>query len=113
MERLRQALLALLMTTGAQAAPPQSADQSLAPWFQSLRVPGSPWSSCCDSADCRFHEVRIQNEHYEVLSEGEWLPVHESAILDRTDNPTGHWVACIPPVTFPRRVICFIRQPGL
>lgn len=113
---MRWAMLAILMCAiaPALAEPPPGADSGLAPWFQSLVVPGKG-SSCCGIADCRYHEVRFFNGGYQVLGDAnDWLDVPESVIIRDVGNPTGRWVACLTPdyLPPPKRVICFIPQPG-
>ena len=48
-----------LLAGVAEANPPPDADMSLAPWFQSLKQPGTGMS-CCSMADCRPADFRIQ-----------------------------------------------------
>ena len=78
------------------AAPP-NADLRLAPWFKSLRLPGTGEYGvlCCDIADCRNYPVRADGQHYLVLYDDRWLVVPADAVSDRTDNPTGDYVTCI------------------
>jgi hypothetical protein len=95
------------LTGVARAAPPPNADMSLAPWYNSLRQPQSG-ISCCSVADCRSTDSRIQGDHYEVLIEGEWRSVPPEAVLERSDNPTGHAVVCYTPT---RGILCFIKAP--
>ncbi|MEJ0019008.1 MAG: hypothetical protein WDN25_21100 [Acetobacteraceae bacterium] len=89
------------------AAPPPNADPMLAPWFKSLR---QPWTNalCCSEADCRVVESRLADGHYEALIEGLWRPVPDHLILNRSDNPTGHAVACWTPQI---GILCFVRAP--
>ena len=89
------------------AAPPQGADQSLAPWFNSLR---QPWTNalCCSMADCRPVELRLSDGHYEAKIEGEWRRVPDHLILNRSDNPTGRAIACW---TQQVGILCFVRAP--
>ncbi len=42
----------LLLIASAYGRPPENADPTLAPWFQSLSIPGTG-ISCCSIADCR------------------------------------------------------------
>lgn len=102
MRALLVALLGLLFTP-AQAAPPEGADQALAPWFNSLQTNNG--SSCCSIADCRTYDYRGAVDHYQILYDGEWLDVPPGAVLARYDNPTGRAVACV----FGGRVLCFIK----
>ena len=61
MTRLFVAAAALLMTANAAAQPPPDADYKLAPWFQSLRQPGTG-TSCCSIADCRTTDYRTSGD---------------------------------------------------
>lgn len=97
----------LLLAGSAQARPPKNADMSLAPWFRSLRQPGTGMS-CCSIADCRQTDFRIRGNHYQALIQGKWEDVPADTILDRTDNPTGRAVVCWTPY---RGIMCFIKGP--
>lgn len=96
-----------IFAAAAEAHPPAGADMSLAPWFQSLRQPGTGMS-CCSIADCRPTDFRIRNGQYQAMIGGEWRPVPPSAVLRRTDNPTGRAVVCYTPYF---GIMCFIRGP--
>lgn len=91
----------------AQAHPPPDADMSLAPWFRSLKQPGTGMS-CCSIADCRQTDVRVRNGQYQALVEGQWQPVPPNVVLRRTDNPTGRAVVCYTPYF---GIMCFIKGP--
>lgn len=97
----------LLFGHTAGAAPPENADPSLAPWFNSLRM---PWTNalCCTMADCRPTDSRTNNDHYEVLIEGQWRVVPDDKVLNRTDNPTGRAVVCWTPTA---GILCFVKAP--
>jgi len=98
-------LAALLAGIGtADAAPPDDADPALAPWFQSLRQPGTG-VSCCSIADCRLTEYRSNAEGYEALIAGRWLAVPAERVLQNVDNPTGRAVVCYLPG---RGILCFV-----
>src|SRR5215831_19507262 len=84
----------LLLAAPAFAAPPPGADMTMAPWFHSLRVPGTG-NLCCDVSDCRHYPVRADGTHYWVLFDDRWLVVPTEAVSDREDNPTGDYVTCI------------------
>jgi hypothetical protein len=94
-----------LIAVAAVAKPPSDADYSLAPWFQSLRQPGSG-VSCCSLADCRTTDYRTDGNHYEALIDGRWLVVPQDKILKRVDNPTGRAVVCYTPAL---GIMCFVR----
>jgi hypothetical protein len=107
----------VVITTPVQAAPPENANPALAPWFQSLEVPGTNHSSCCSQSDCRPVDYRISGDYYEALLTPEqfsragvlqprWIPVPFDRILQRVDNPTGKAILCWLPGM---GVLCFVR----
>jgi hypothetical protein len=96
-----------LLAGSAEARPPPNADMSFAPWFESLRQPGTG-ISCCSMADCRRTDFRVRDGHYQALVEGEWRDVPPETVLRRADNPTGQAVVCYTPY---RGVMCFIKGP--
>jgi hypothetical protein len=61
----------LALSQAAVAAPPDSPDPALAPWFESLKQPGTG-ASCCSIADCRTVEFRQDRDGYEVFIDGRW-----------------------------------------
>jgi hypothetical protein len=94
------------------AAPPDSPDPALAPWFESLKQPGTG-ASCCSIADCRTVDFRQDRDGYEVLIDGRWkisipfwLRVPPNRIIDRIDNPTNRAVVCFTPEA---GILCFVR----
>jgi len=101
----------------AAAAPPEHANPALAPWFKSLKRPGSN-QACCDLADCRTVRYRIEGDHFQAFIGGDfprwsnppykWLDVPGANVLHRADNPTGEGVAC----WFEGKVVCFIEGNG-
>jgi len=109
-------VILLALTAPAFAAPPPNADQSLAPWFNSLKSANG--ISCCSIADCRNYPVFPSENGYQVLYEGKLLPVPPETISERVDNPTGSYVICIQKdyweagVQQGPLVRCFIRAPG-
>jgi hypothetical protein len=84
--------------------------QPHADWFRSLTVPGTG-EACCDERDCHAVEFRGTAKGYEVLHLGFWLPVPDSAVVQRKDNPLGTAVACIRAGDIGWKVVCFIRSP--
>jgi hypothetical protein len=111
---------ALIVGVGAApvlAAPPPGADMTLAPWFRSLRVPGTR-NGCCDLADCRNYPVRSDGTQYLVFYDDRWLTVPPEAVSDRADNPTGHYVVCVQREHWTSgepdgpRVLCLFKAPG-
>jgi len=108
MRLLASTFAALGLLAGVAAArPPPNADMSLAPWFQSLRQPGTGMS-CCSIADCRQTDFRVHNGHYQALIDGVWRSVPPNAVLQRTDNPTGRAVVCYTPYF---GIMCFVKGP--
>ena len=97
----------LACATFAKAEPPPNADPALAPWFQSLKQPDTG-VSCCSIADCRRTDSRVAGDHYEVMIDGQWRAVPQSAVVEREDNPTGRAVVCYTPA---RGIMCFIKAP--
>lgn len=115
------ALIAAVTLIGvASAVPPPGSNRSLAPWYHSLTAPNG--GSCCSEADCRTVEYRISGDHYEAyVAKGDtsesfpdgtnaWVPVPPSAVLHRSDNPTGRAVMCWTPWT---GVLCFVEGSGV
>jgi hypothetical protein len=108
----------LLLAAPAFAAPPPGADMTMAPWFHSLRVPGTG-NLCCDVSDCRHYPVRADGTHYWVLFDDRWLVVPTEAVSDREDNPTGDYVTCIQRdhwtsgVPDGPRVLCLFKAPRI
>jgi hypothetical protein len=97
-------LFALLVASSVLARPPENADPALAPWFNSLRQPGTE-VSCCSIADCRPTEYRTGRDGYEALIEGSWVAVPPDKVLRRVDNPTGRAVVCYLPG---KGILCFV-----
>ena len=102
----------LALSQVAVAAPPDSPDPALAPWFESLKQPGTG-APCCSIADCRTVEFRQDRDGYEVLIDGRWkmsipfwLRVPPNRIIDRIDNPTNRGVVCFTPEA---GILCFVR----
>jgi hypothetical protein len=94
-----------LIAAIASASPPDNADATLAPWFQSLRQPGTG-ISCCSMADCRITEYRTSGVGYEAFIDDKWLAVPPDRVLQHTDNPTGRAIVCYMPG---RGILCFVR----
>ncbi len=97
----------LLLACQARAAPPDHAEPSLAPWYNSLR---QPWTNalCCSVADCRPVLSRTRDGHYEVFIQGDWRVVPDDRVMSRPDNPTGRAVVCWTPQA---GVLCFVTAP--
>jgi hypothetical protein len=100
---------AVVAVAPVRAAPPENADPSLSPWYNSLRQPGTG-ALCCSIADCRPTEYRITRDHYEALVEGIWRDVPPDRVVKREDNPTGRAVVCWTPTA---GVLCFIKGPEI
>lgn len=98
--------LALALTFSmARSAPPENADPRLAPWFNSLRQPGSG-VSCCSVADCRPVDYKQTAKGYEVLIGDKCLVVPPDKVLQGKDNPIGRGVVCYTPAL---GIMCFVR----
>ncbi|HUZ75824.1 MAG TPA: hypothetical protein VMU87_22785 [Stellaceae bacterium] len=95
---------ALLAASVGLARPPANADPALAPWYQSLRQPGTQ-VSCCSLADCRPTDYRTGANGYEAYIEGSWVAVPPDKVLRRVDNPTGRAVVCYLPGW---GILCFV-----
>jgi hypothetical protein len=105
------------LCAAVHAAPPEDADPAVAPWFKSLRRPGTD-QPCCGDADCRRVPYRIFGDHFQVFIGREfprwtnppqaWVDVPEASVVHRLDNPTGEGVAC----WFEGRVVCFVPASG-
>ena len=104
MIRLFASAAFLAIAAQALAAPPENADQRLAPWYQSLKQPGSG-VSCCSIADCRQVDYRVSEGHYEALIESRWMTVPDDKVLQHEANPTGHGVVCYTPW---QGILCFV-----
>lgn len=95
----------------AHAEPPESADQTLAPWFHSLHSP-STGVSCCSEADCRAVVVtHNRGKLYAFIGEQfrdspmNWVEVPDAAVLRGKENPTGEPVLC----WFGGKILCFVN----
>jgi hypothetical protein len=104
--------LALAFNEAALAAPPDSPDPALAPWYESLKQPGTG-APCCSIADCRTAEFRQDRDGYEVLIDSRWkmsspfwLRVPPNRIIHGIDNPTNRSVVCFAPEA---GILCFVR----
>ena len=95
----------LIGTAGAAAAPPEDADPKLAPWFESLKQPGSG-VSCCSIADCRPAEYRLVANGYEAYLDAKWVPVPDNRVLRHQPNPVGRAVVCRSPLS--GLILCFV-----
>lgn len=124
----RSLLILIATTIPAFAEPPRGADMSLAPWFESLRVPEAVPTSgglaCCSVADCRPVRYKATGDHYEAfidsktfpddgepghgMAPNEWVRVPDEVILKRYDNPTGEGVAC----WYAGHMRCFVLSSG-
>jgi hypothetical protein len=77
-------VVCMVLQGNATAAPPKSADQSLAPWFNSLSA--SDGTPCCSIADCRRTVSRTGADGYEVLIDNTWV-----AVPCLIDNKQSDW----------------------
>lgn len=103
------AVVIVLLTGPALAAPPVGADPDgpIAEWYQGLR--DSDGHGCCSIADCRHLPTRIGKAGFEVYAGDEWIPVPPDKIIPNKENPTGEPVTCWLPG---RGVMCFIEGAG-
>lgn len=105
-----------LLINSAGSAPPENADPELAPFFKSLKIPGTE-ISCCNLTDCRTVKIRINEKKLQVFIDSKkfiggtdtWVDVPENRILSPRPNPTGEPVACWD--TF-NGIICFVNGSG-
>jgi hypothetical protein len=106
----------LLLSSGSTAHQP---GDEFAGWFQSLKVPGierplnpADASCCSPERDCQTTDYGADAAgRYWIKAEGERIQVPPDKILQRTDNPTGHAVACLRHFNGHPIVRCFIRPP--
>jgi hypothetical protein len=89
-----------------------NADPKIRQWFKSVRSPtGIP---CCDIADGRRTMWRATSVvgtlqiEFEVLVDGEWLPVPPEAVVRGTTNPTGDSIVWLRQ---DKVVRCFVLAP--
>jgi hypothetical protein len=92
----------------AAAQPPDGADPSLRPWFESLKQPGTG-VSCCSIADCRPVQYRLAPDGYEALIDMGWVHVPEDRVLHNKQNPLGRAVLCRSPAS--GAIFCFVPGP--
>jgi hypothetical protein len=104
----------LLFLCAKTAAHPPEAE--FADWFRSLKEPGTVGmmglgNSCCSpTKDCQMTDYETDAEgRYWIAVEGERVQVPPQKILQRTDNPTGHGVACWRYYDDHPVVRCFVR----
>ena len=108
MLRLLTVCVLLLLAVGsgsAPAAPPENADPALAPFFQSLKQPGSG-ASCCSISDCRPVDYRMGADGYEAKLDGDWVRIPDHRVLHGQTNPTARGIACRSPIS--GAVLCFV-----
>ena len=80
----------------------------LAPWFESLKQPGTG-VSCCSISDCRPVQYRLAPEGYEALVGSLWVHVPDDRILRNQKNPLGRAVLCRSPAS--GTIFCFVPGP--
>lgn len=92
--------MALLIAMPAVAAPPEHADPALAPFFQSLKQPGSG-ASCCSIADCRPVKTRIGSTGLQAFigtqfpgAPNEWRDVPDDVVIRGVANQVGAPILC-------------------
>ena len=92
--------IVLMLSSGSTAHQPWD---EFADWFRSLKVLGieKPLNpadafSCSLERDCQATDYEADaTGRYWISGEGERIQVPPDKILHRTDNPTGHAVACL------------------
>jgi hypothetical protein len=101
-------VLAALMlgVTLAWARPPDGTpvDPALHQWYESLKMPGTPFS-CCSIADCRPADYRMGKNGYEAFLDDKWVPVPQEKVLVGYSNPVGRAVVCR---TQSGTILCFV-----
>lgn len=104
-------LLALLLSTPALADPPPNTDMTspTARWFQSLK--NEDGVSCCGLGDCRAVAAKRVDGHWVWIREDGDLPIPDSIVQQRDDNPTGHSIMCASRVQ-PSIMYCFLPLSG-
>ena len=111
----RAAIIVLLASFTAIAAPPQNADPALAPWFRSLINPVVGLSCCAESDGhiLKESEWRVNGNQYEIHVAGNWWPVPPQNVLNNVPNPTGGAVAFWEMHRHgndrPPNIYCFVR----
>ena len=110
MLRLSRAALLLVWVIApgigaSDAAPPENADPNLAPWFESLKQPGSG-VSCCSIADCRPVEYRLVADGYEAYLDAKWVRVADEKVLHGMSNPMARGIVCRSPIS--GTILCFV-----
>jgi hypothetical protein len=63
--------------------------------FYSKLIRKDTKTSCCNLSDCRPSLSRMVGDHYEVMVDGEWLPVPKEAIQN-VSAPDGGTHVCAP-----------------
>jgi hypothetical protein len=107
------ALSWLLIITVAQlafGAAPVGADPTLAPFYQSLKQPGTG-GICCSMADCRPVQVRFLRGRMQVFigpqfpqPSLDWRDVPAEVVIHDVPNQAGEPIAC----WYGKQVRCFI-----
>lgn len=109
------ALLAIVLVVIASQAFGHDASEPDAAWFNSLEQPQTHINCCGSDHDCRAYDdadVAIRDGVYYVHFRQEWLEVPKARMVDRTDNPTGHFVACVHDMGAGPLVLCAVRGTG-
>lgn len=91
------------------------ANEPDAAWFNSLEQPQTHINCCGSDKDCRAYDdadVDLHDGEFWVRYKNEWLPVPKEKLIDRYDNPTGHFVACVHEMDMGPLVLCAVRGMG-
>jgi len=110
---VRPLLVLLLAMAPAFAGPPPGIDLNspTARWFSTLRDENG--RSCCGIGDCRAVVAKETESHWAVYLKDTFVPVPDSIVQRRDDNPTGHSILCASPVQPETLMYCFIPDAGI
>lgn len=114
-------LCALLIATPALADPWEGIDPNVRIWFEGLKRPDNPGSSCCGLADAyEADDFAIEGDHYvaiitghrvaTTLPIGARVPVPNQKMKWDAGNPTGHGIIFIGAGG---QVYCYVTPGGI
>jgi hypothetical protein len=69
--------------------------------------------SCCGIGDCRAVVAKEEGGHWSARLGDAFVPVPDSIVQRRDDNPTGHSILCASPVQPETLMYCFIPEAGV
>ena len=110
---MRPLLVLLLAVAPAFAEPPPGVDldSPVAQWFRTLKDENN--RSCCGIGDCRAVVAKEEGGHWSAMLGDTFVPVPDSIVQRRDDNPTGHSILCASPVQPETLMYCFIPDAGI